>query len=360
MLLALFNWLGSYYHPFFVVNYISLRVTLAALTALIISVCLGRPIINYLQRMQIGQVVRDDGPQAHLSKAGTPTMGGVLLIFSITVSTLLWADWGNVYTWILLGVLLSFGFIGFLDDYLKLTKKSSGGLKSRYKYLLQSLLGLAFAVIIYVHFDQYMILSLAIPFTKAYVITLGVWFVLLGYFVIVGTSNAVNLTDGLDGLAITSILLVALGLGVFAYASCNASFADYLGIIYIPGTEEVVLFCVTIAGAGVGFLWYNAYPAEVFMGDVGSLSLGAVLGCVALILRQELILFIMGFVFVIETFSVILQVGSFKLRHKRIFKMAPIHHHFELKGWHESKVVVRFSIITALCVLIALASLKIR
>ena len=360
MLLIFFNWLGDFYRPFYIVNYISLRMVLAAVTALILSIYLGKPLIKWLQKMQIGQVVRDDGPQAHLSKAGTPTMGGVLVLFSIIISALLWSNLYSIYTWILLGVLIGFGIIGFLDDYLKLVRKHSGGLKSRYKYLFQSIVGIVFSVIIYFHFDQYMILALSIPYTKAYVITLGAWFILLGYFVIVGSSNAVNLTDGLDGLAITPIIMVALGMGIFAYATSNATFADHLGLLFIPGTEEVVIFCAVIAGSGIGFLWYNTYPAEVFMGDVGALSLGAVLGCIALILRQELILFIMGFIFVVETFSVILQVGSYKLRKKRIFKMAPIHHHFELKGWPEPKVVVRFSIITALFVLIGLASLKIR
>ena len=360
MLLWLANWLGEMYRPFMLVNYVTLRMILAAATALVVAVWLGQPVIRWLQRMQIGQVIRKEGPQAHFAKRGTPTMGGVLILFAITLSVLLWSDLGNLYTWILLAVLLGFGAIGFIDDYLKLVLGHAGGLKSRYKYLLQSLLGAGVALILYFHFNAHMVLAVAIPYTHAYVLTIGAGFVLLGYFVIVGSSNAVNLTDGLDGLAIMPVVLVAIGLGVFAYISSNVAFADHFSELYIPGTEEVVIFCSAVAGAGVGFLWYNAYPAEVFMGDVGALSLGAVLGCTALILRQELILFIMGFIFVLETLSVVIQVGSFKWRGRRVLKMAPLHHHFELKGWPESKVVVRFWIMTALFVLLGLASLKIR
>lgn len=360
MLLWLANWLTEYNRIFFVFNYIALRSVLAALTALLIAIIIGKPMIRWLQKMQIGQMIRDDGPQSHLSKKGTPTMGGCLILFSIAISVLLWSDLTNKFTWILLFVTLSFGLIGFLDDYLKLSKKNAKGLRAKWKYLMQSVFGLITVVAIFLVLNPYMDLSISIPFTKQLVIPLGGFFVIFGYFVIVGSSNAVNLTDGLDGLAILPIVMVAAGLGAFAYVSSNANFANYLLMNYIAGTGDVVIFCAAICGAGIGFLWYNSYPAEVFMGDVGALALGAALGCIALILRQELVLFIMGFIFVIETVSVILQVGSYKLRKKRVFKMAPIHHHFELKGWAEPKVVVRFWILTAIFVLIGLASLKIR
>ncbi len=360
MLLWLANWLTEYNRIFFVFNYIALRSVLAALTALLIAIIIGKPMIRWLQKMQIGQMIRDDGPQSHLSKKGTPTMGGCLILFSIAISVLLWSDLTNKFTWILLFVTLSFGLIGFLDDYLKLSKKNAKGLRAKWKYLMQSVFGLITVVAIFLVLNPYMDLSISIPFTKQLVIPLGGFFVIFGYFVIVGSSNAVNLTDGLDGLAILPIVMVAAGLGAFAYVSSNANFASYLLMNYIAGTGDVVIFCAAICGAGIGFLWYNSYPAEVFMGDVGALALGAALGCIALILRQELVLFIMGFIFVIETVSVILQVGSYKLRKKRVFKMAPIHHHFELKGWAEPKVVVRFWILTAIFVLIGLASLKIR
>ena len=360
MLLWLANWLTEYHRVFFIFNYIAFRSILAVLTALLIAIIFGKPMIRWLQRMQIGQVVRDDGPESHFSKKGTPTMGGCLILFSIAVSTLLWSNLTNVFTWILLFTLVSFGLVGFLDDYLKLVKKNSQGLKAKWKYLMQSVFGLVAVLAVYFVLNPHMELGILVPFTKPLVIPLGAFFIIVGYFVIVGSSNAVNLTDGLDGLAIFPIVLVAAGLGVFAYVSSNANFAGYLLLPYIPGSGEIVIFCAAICGAGVGFLWYNAYPAEVFMGDVGALSLGAVLGCISLIIRQELVLFIMGFIFVIETVSVILQVGSYKLRKKRIFKMAPIHHHFELKGWPEPKVVVRFWILTAIFVLIGLASLKVR
>ena len=360
MLLLLSTYLTSYSRFFFIFNYIAFRSILAALTALLIAIIIGKPLIKKLKNMQIGQVVRDDGPKSHFSKSGTPTMGGLLVLFSIAISVLLWSDLYNIFTWILLFVTISFGLIGFLDDYLKLVKKNSKGLKGRWKYLLQSIFGLLAVIAIYLYFNPYMNFSISIPFTKQLIIPLGSFFIIFGYFVIVGSSNAVNLTDGLDGLAILPVVFVAAGLGVFAYVSCNAGFADYLLISYIPGTGEVVVFCAAICGSGIGFLWYNSYPAEIFMGDVGALSLGALLGCIALIVRQELVLFIMGFIFVIETISVLLQVGSYKLRKKRIFKMAPIHHHFELKGWPEPKVVIRFWILTAIFVLIGLSSLKIR
>lgn len=360
MALWLTNWLMEFYRPFYVFNYITLRLILAAATALLISLIFGKFSIRLLQKMQVGQVVRDDGPQTHLKKTGTPTMGGILILFSVTVSSLLWANLNNIFIWVLLFSLLFFGLIGFLDDFLKLVLKHPRGLKSRWKYALQSLFAIIIAFVLFFYFNQYMNLSLVIPYTKNLSIPLGaVGFILLSYFVIVGSSNAVNLTDGLDGLAIVPIGLVALGLAVFAYATSNATFSYYLHLIYIPGTQEVAIFCAAIFGASLGFLWFNAHPAEVFMGDVGALALGAALGVAAIILRQELVLFIMGFIFVIETVSVILQVGSYKLRKKRIFKMAPIHHHFEQLGLSETKVTVRFWILTILFILIGLASLKI-
>ena len=360
MLLLLTHYLTSFNRFFFVFDYIAFRSILSALTALLIAIIVGKPLINKLRHLQIGQVVRDDGPKSHYSKSGTPTMGGVLVLFSISVAVLLWSDLRNIFTWILLFITFSFGLIGFLDDYLKLVKKNSVGLKGKWKYFLQSLFGLLAIIAIYLYLNPYMDLSLSIPFTKQFSIYLGPWFIILGYFVVVGSSNAVNLTDGLDGLAILPVVFVSAGLAIFAYVSSNVNLSEYLLLQYIPGTGEIVVFCSAICGAGVGFLWYNSYPAEIFMGDVGALALGALLGAISLIIRQELVLFIMGFIFVIETISVVLQVTSFKLRRKRIFKMAPIHHHFELKGWPEPKVVVRFWIMTAIFLLIGLSSLKIR
>ncbi|MCF6765461.1 phospho-N-acetylmuramoyl-pentapeptide-transferase [Thiotrichales bacterium 19S3-7] len=360
MLLWLTNFLVDFYRPFYVFNYITLRCVLAAASALLLSLIFGKPMINWLRKMQVGQVVRNDGPQTHLKKSGTPTMGGVLVLASVIISSLLWANLNNIYIWVLIFTLVVFGGIGFLDDFLKLVLKHPRGLKSRWKYLLQSIFALIAGVILFFHFNRYMDLSIAIPYTKSVVIPLGsLGFILLSYFVVVGSSNAVNLTDGLDGLAIVPIGLVAAGLAIFAYATSNATFAYYLHLVYIPGTQEVAIFLSAVFGASLGFLWFNAHPADVFMGDVGALALGAALGVAAIILRQELILFIMGFIFVIETVSVILQVGSYKLRKKRIFKMAPIHHHFEQLGLSETKVTIRFWILTILFVLIGLASLKI-
>ena len=363
MLIWLSNWLSQYFtflHIF--ESYVTIRSLMAALTALLMSLFIGQPMINWLARMQIGQVVRDDGPQSHLVKKNTPTMGGCLIIFSIIIAILLWAKLNSPFVWVLLFVLLSFGLVGFLDDYLKLILKHPKGLRAKYKYLLQSLFALIAMLWIYWLLHDYMVFSLSIPFSKNWSIPLGAGVIVLGYFVITGSSNAVNLTDGLDGLAILPIVLVAAGLGVYAYVVTNSLFAGHLLFEYMPnvGIEELVVFCAAIAGAGFGFLWFNAYPADIFMGDVGSLALGATLGTMAMILRQELVFFIMGFLFVMETVSVILQVGSYKLRKKRIFKMAPLHHHFELKGWPETKVVVRFWILTVIFVLIGLAALKVR
>jgi phospho-N-acetylmuramoyl-pentapeptide-transferase len=287
-------------------------------------------------------------------------MGGALILVAIVVATLLWANLGNRFVWIVLGVTVAFGLIGFWDDYLKLVVGDSRGLIARYKYFWQSVAGLSAAIALYLTARTPAETTLIVPFFKDFVLPLGPLFIVVAYFVIVGSSNAVNLTDGLDGLAIMPSVLVAGALGVFAYASGNVVFAGYLGIPYIAGTGEVLVICSAIFGAGLGFLWFNTYPAQVFMGDIGALALGAALGVIAVVVRQEIVLFIMGGVFVMETVSVILQVGSFKLRGKRIFRMAPIHHHFELKGWAEPKVIVRFWIITVVLVLVGLATLKLR
>jgi phospho-N-acetylmuramoyl-pentapeptide-transferase len=341
-------------------NYLTLRAILAALTALVISFLIGPWMIRRLSYNQIGQRVRDDGPKSHLPKAGTPTMGGTLILVAIGASTLLWADLRNRFVWITLGVTLAFGLIGFWDDYLKLVVGNSRGLIARYKYFWQSVAGLCCAVALFVTAKAPAETALYVPFFKSVMVPLGYGYVLLTYFVVVGSSNAVNLTDGLDGLAIMPAVLVGGALGVFAYATGNAVFSGYLGIPFIEGTGEILVFCATLVGAGLGFLWFNTYPAQVFMGDIGALALGAALGVVAVIVRQEIVLLIMGGVFVMETISVMLQVASYKLTGKRIFRMAPIHHHFELKGWAEPKVIVRFWIISVILVLVGLATLKVR
>ncbi len=353
-------WLAEYYSGFHVFQYLTLRAILAALTALAISLLVGPRMIRWLSEYQVGQRVRSDGPQTHLSKAGTPTMGGALILAAIVAATLLWADLANRFVWVVLLVTIAFGLIGFWDDYLKLVVGNSRGLIARYKYFWQSFAGLGAAIVLYLTAQSPADTTLYVPFFKHFVVPLGVLFIPLTYFVIVGSSNAVNLTDGLDGLAIMPSVLVAGALGVFAYASGNVVFSNYLGIPYLAGAGEVLVICSAIFGAGLGFLWFNTYPAQVFMGDIGALALGAALGVIAVIVRQEIVLFIMGGVFVMETVSVILQVGSFKLRGKRIFRMAPIHHHFELKGWAEPKVIVRFWIITVILVLLGLATLKLR
>ncbi len=353
-------WLSDYYSGFHVFQYLTLRAILAALTALAISLLVGPRMIRWLAEYQVGQRVRSDGPQTHLSKAGTPTMGGALILAAIVAATLLWADLANRFVWVVLLVTVAFGLIGFWDDYLKLVVGNSRGLIARYKYFWQSFAGLGAAIVLYVTAQSPADTTLYVPFFKHFVVPLGVLFIPLTYFVIVGSSNAVNLTDGLDGLAIMPSVLVAGALGVFAYASGNAVFSSYLGIPYLAGAGEILVICSAIFGAGLGFLWFNTYPAQVFMGDIGALALGAALGVIAVVVRQEIVLFIMGGVFVMETVSVILQVASFKLRGKRIFRMAPIHHHFELKGWAEPKVIVRFWIITVILVLLGLATLKLR
>ncbi|WP_404342104.1 phospho-N-acetylmuramoyl-pentapeptide-transferase [Vreelandella aquamarina] len=360
MLLHLANFLAQYQSAFQVFNYLTLRVILAALTALMLCLWLGPWVIRRLVEGQIGQAIRDDGPQSHLSKAGTPTMGGAMILLAIAISTLVWGDLTNHYVWVVLLVTLGFGAIGWVDDYRKVVEKNPRGLPARWKYFWQSVVGIGAAVVLYATATTPAETSLLIPMFKDVAIPLGVFYIVLSYFVIVGSSNAVNLTDGLDGLAIMPTVLVAMGLSVFAYASGNAVFANYLHIPFIHGTGELAVFCATIAGAGLGFLWFNTYPAQVFMGDVGALALGAALGVVAVIVRQEIVLFIMGGIFVLETVSVILQVGSYKLTGRRIFRMAPLHHHYELKGWPEPRVIVRFWIITVVLVLLGLATLKVR
>jgi len=360
MLLILAEYLAQYHSGFNVVQYLTLRAILGVLTALVISFVIGPMMIRRLSRYKNGQPVRDDGPQTHLSKAGTPTMGGLLILIAVAISTLLWSNLENHYVWVVLVVTLLFGVVGWVDDYKKLVRQDPKGLASRYKYLWQSVIGLGAALFLYYNVRSPAETALIVPFFKDVVIDLGLFYVVLAYFVIVGSSNAVNLTDGLDGLAILPAVMVAGALGVFAYVTGHVKFAEYLSIPYIPGTGEVVVFCGALVGSGLGFLWFNTHPAQVFMGDIGALALGAALGVIAVIVRQELVLFVMGGVFVIETVSVILQVASFKLTGRRIFRMAPLHHHFELKGWPEPRVIVRFWIITIILVLVGLATLKIR
>src|SRR5690606_25417843 len=343
MLLELAQWLAQDIRAFNVFNYITLRAVLATLTSLVISFMVGPSLIRKLTEYKVGQSVRDDGPQSHLVKAGTPTMGGSLILISIAVSTLLWADLGNRFVWVALVTTLGFGIIGLIDDWRKVVHRNPKGLTAREKYFWQSLIGFGVAIYLFNTATVPAETEFIVPFFKNLALPLGaVSFVVLTYFVIVGSSNAVNLTDGLDGLAIMPTVMVASALAIFAYVAGHLYFSKYLGVPYVPGAGELAVFCAAIGGAGLGFLWFNAYPAEVFMGDVGALALGAALGVVAVIVRQEIVLFIMGGVFVMETVSVMLQVASFKLTGKRIFRMAPLHHHYELKGWKETQVVVRF------------------
>jgi phospho-N-acetylmuramoyl-pentapeptide-transferase len=360
VLLWLAQYLTDFHSGFNVFGYITLRTILGALTALAIALVVGPSLIARLGRYQIGQTVRDDGPQTHLAKAGTPTMGGLLILVAVVLSTLCWGNLASRHLWVCLAVTLAFGVIGWVDDYRKVVRRDARGLPARWKYLWQSLAGLAAALYLYGAAATPAETQLIIPFVKSLQLELGVLFVVLAYFVIVGTSNAVNLTDGLDGLAILPAVMVAGALAIFAYVAGNVRFAEYLGVPYVAGVGEVCIFLGAMVGSGLGFLWFNTYPAQVFMGDIGALALGAALGVVAVLVRQELVLLIMGGVFVMETVSVILQVASFKLTGRRIFHMAPLHHHFELKGWPEPRVIVRFWIITFMLVLIGLASLKIR
>jgi len=345
---------------FAVFQYITLRGILAAGTALLISLWVGPWMIRRLDQMQIGQAVRDDGPESHLVKSGTPTMGGALILVAIVSGSLLWGRLDSRYLWVAVLTTLAFGAVGWVDDYRKVVEKNSRGLPARWKYFWQSLIGFCAAGFLFATALQPEETNLYVPFFKDVALPLGLFFIPFSYLVIVGSSNAVNLTDGLDGLAILPTVMVATGLGTIAYLTGHTFFAEYLNIAYLPGSGELVIFCGAIAGAGLGFLWFNTYPAMVFMGDVGALALGAALGVVAVMIRHEIVLFIMGGIFVLETVSVIIQVMSFKTRGKRVFRMAPIHHHFELKGWPEPRVIVRFWIITVMLVLFGLATLKLR
>jgi len=360
MLVYLTEYLQQYISGFGVFSYITMRAIMSVLTALMLSFMIGPAMIRWLTRLKVGQAVRLDGPKTHLVKSGTPTMGGTMILFSITVAVLLWGDLSNHYVLVIILAMLGFGVIGFVDDYKKVVYKDPKGMASRQKYFWQSLVGLITAYSLFALANVPEETQLLIPYMKDTIIEMGLWTILFSYFVIVGTSNAVNLTDGLDGLAVMPAVMISAALGIFAYLSGHVYFAEYLNIPHIPGVEEVTILAAALVGAGLGFLWFNAHPAEVFMGDVGSLAIGAMLGTMAIAVKQELVLFIMGGIFVAETVSVILQVGSFKLRGKRIFLMAPLHHHFEQKGWHESQVIVRFWVITILLVLIGLASLKLR
>ena len=361
MLLTLTQWLAQDIRTFNVFGYITLRAVLAMLTALMISFIVGPAMIRKLTAYKIGQAVRDDGPQTHLVKAGTPTMGGALILVAMAISTLLWADLKNAYVWVVLATTIGFGAIGWVDDWRKVVHRNPKGLSAKTKYFWQSLIGAGVAVFLAANASIPAQTELIVPFFKMVAIPLSaVSFAVLTYFVIVGSSNAVNLTDGLDGLAIMPTVMVAGALSIFAYVAGHFVFSRYLGVPYIPGAGELAVFCAALAGAGLGFLWFNAYPAEVFMGDVGALALGAAIGVVAVIVRQEIVLFVMGGVFVVETLSVVLQVASFKLTGKRIFRMAPLHHHYELKGWKENQVVVRFWIISMMLVLVGLSTLKLR
>ncbi|MDN0075031.1 phospho-N-acetylmuramoyl-pentapeptide-transferase [Crenobacter sp. SG2303] len=361
MLVWLADWLGEYVRAFKVFNYITLRAVLACLTSLGIALVLGPWVIRKLTELKVGQAVRNDGPQTHLVKAGTPTMGGSLILLSITITTLLWAQLDNKYVWLLLAVLLGTGAIGFIDDWKKVVHKNPKGLSARAKMIGQSVIAIGAGVYLIGTASLPTSTELIVPFFKNVVYPFGaIGFCVLTYFVIVGTSNAVNLTDGLDGLAALPTVLVAAALAIFAYVAGHAVFSKYLALPFIPGAHEVVVFCAAICGACLGFLWFNAYPAQVFMGDVGALALGAALGTVAVIVRQEIVLFIMGGLFVMEALSVMLQVASFKLTGRRVFRMAPLHHHYELKGWKETQVVVRFWIITMMLVLAGLSTLKLR
>lgn len=360
MLLYFADFLMTFDSGFRVFHYLTFRAILGVLTSLLIAFMVGPTMIRKLSRKKIGQSIRELGPQSHYEKAGTPTMGGTLILIAVSVSTLLWADLSNRYIWVILLVTMGYGVIGFVDDYRKVIKNNSDGLSAKEKYLWQSVIGFGAALFLYNTASVPAETQFYVPFFKDFSLNLGWTYVILVYFVIVGTSNAVNLTDGLDGLAIMPTVMVSGGLGIFAYLSGHIEFANYLAIPFLPNSGELIIFCGALIGAGLGFLWFNAYPAMVFMGDVGALALGAALGVLAVLIRQEIVLIIMGGVFVMETLSVMIQVASFKLTGKRVFRMAPIHHHFELKGWPEPRVIVRFWIITVILVLVGLATLKLR
>jgi phospho-N-acetylmuramoyl-pentapeptide-transferase len=361
VLLLLADLLREHIRAFNVLNYVTLRAVMAALTSLTISLWMGPWVIRKLTELKVGQAVRKDGPQTHLVKTGTPTMGGTLILLAMTVTTLLWADLSNQYVWLLLAVTLGTGALGFYDDWRKVVYKDPNGVSARFKMAWQSSIAIAAGVFLITTAKLPASTEFIVPFFKNVIYPLGgIGFCVLTYFVIVGTSNSVNLTDGLDGLAALPVVLVAAGLSIFAYVAGHAVFSKYLGMPFVPGAHEVVVFCAAICGACLGFLWFNAYPAQVFMGDVGALALGAALGTVAVIVRQEIVLLIMGGLFVMEALSVMIQVASFKLTGKRVFRMAPLHHHYELKGWKETQVVVRFWIVTMMLVLAGLATLKLR
>ena len=360
MLIWLAEYLQQFVRGFAVVQYLSMRAILSVLTALGISLLFGPQVIQRLIDKQLGQTIRSDGPESHLEKAGTPTMGGALILLSICITTLLWADISNRYVQAVLAITIFFGAIGWVDDYRKIVQKNSRGLIARWKYFWQSVAALLVLIFLYVTSTLPQEQQLIVPFFKDVAISLGWFYIVLGYFVVVGASNAVNLTDGLDGLAILPTVLVGSALGIIAYLAGHSEFASYLHIPYLPGAGELAIYCGALAGAGLGFLWFNTYPAQVFMGDVGALSLGAALGIIALVTRHEIVFFIMSGIFVVETLSVIIQVTSFKLTGKRVFRMAPLHHHYELKGWPEPRVIVRFWIITVMLVLFGLATLKLR
>ncbi|MCU9998496.1 phospho-N-acetylmuramoyl-pentapeptide-transferase [[Pasteurella] aerogenes] len=360
MLVWLAEYLQQFYSGFNVISYITVRAAMALFTALLLSLWIGPKVIRRLQILKFGQEVRNDGPESHLSKRGTPTMGGIMILIAIGTSTLLWANLTNPYVWFSLFVLFGYGAVGFVDDYRKITRKNTDGLIARWKYFWLSAIALVAVFCMYAVGKDTDATKLVVPFFKEVMPQLGLFYIILAYFVIVGTSNAVNLTDGLDGLAIMPTVFVAGAFALIAWATGNIEWSKYLYIPYIKHTSELVVFCTAIVGAGLGFLWFNTYPAQVFMGDVGSLALGGALGVVAVLVRQEFLLVIMGGVFVMETISVILQVGSYKLRKQRIFRMAPIHHHFELKGWPEPRVIIRFWIISLMLVLLGLMTLKLR
>ena len=360
MLIWLSDYLMQLNSNFAVLQYITVRGIFSILTAMAVSLLIGPWMIRRLNYHQIGQVVRDDGPESHFSKAGTPTMGGALILVSIAISTLLWSDLSNHYVWTVLLVTVAFGAVGWVDDYRKVFEQNTVGLSARWKYFWQSLIGLTAAIVLYYTAQSPVETQYIIPFFKDVAVDVGVLYIVITYFMIVGFSNAVNLTDGLDGLAILPTVMVGGALGLIAYLAGHSEFSAYLNIPNVSGAGEIVIFAGALMGAGLGFLWFNTYPAQIFMGDVGALALGASLGVMAVISRQEIVLFIMGGIFVMETASVILQVASFKLTGKRIFRMAPLHHHFELKGWPEPRVIVRFWIITVMLVLFGLATLKLR
>lgn len=360
MLVWLAEYLTQFHTGFHVFSYLTLRAILGVLTAMTIAMLMGDRTIAWLKTLQWGQTVRDDGPKSHLSKAGTPTMGGVMILIAVISSMLLWCNLANRYVWVMVFVLIAFGAVGFVDDYRKIVRKDPKGLIARWKYFWLSVAAIGTALFLYATQQSPAETQLMVPFIKEVMPQLGLWYLLLTYFVIVGTSNAVNFTDGLDGLAIMPVVMVSAAFAFIAYVTGNVNFAAYLNIPYVPQASELVVVCAALVGAGLGFLWFNTYPAQVFMGDVGALALGGALGTIAVLTRHELVLFIMGGVFVMETLSVVLQVGSYKLRGQRIFRMAPIHHHYELKGWPEPRVIVRFWIISLVLVLIGLATLKVR